>query len=128
MTGAVNINPRAFARELDDMLKSGQAEGWDALEAMFKPALVGQHFRPDDGVLMFFGALAGTEIGRQVLDWLFDLTNRAPYPRDVGNDFQAVALAAKAHAARAAVGEAILQAVIDGRKLLEQPNGERAKT
>jgi hypothetical protein len=126
MTGAVNINPRAVVRSLDDMMKAGQAEGWDALEAMFKPALVGEQFRPDDAVLLFFGALAGTEIGRMALDWLFALTNNAPYPRDVGDRLETAALAAKAHAARAAVGEAILQAVLEGRKLLEQPKQERA--
>jgi hypothetical protein len=123
MTGAVNVNPRQLVRTLDSMLKSGEAEGWDALEAMFKPALVGAEFRPADPVLMFLGGMTLSEVGQATLEWLFDLTNRAPYPRDVGNDFQSAALAAKAHAARAAVGEAILQAVIEGRRIIEERKG-----
>jgi len=119
MSGAANVNPRALVRSLDDMLKAGTAEGWDALEAMFQPALVSQAFRPDDQVLQSLGALSNTEVGRQVLDWLFDLTNRAPFPRHAGQTFEAMALAAKAHEARAAVGEVILAAVVEGRKIID---------
>ncbi len=118
MSGPVNINPRAQVRELDDVLTAG-GEGWSALEALMKPAMMPDSSRPDNRVLRFAGAISRTEDGRLFLDWLFLLTLDAPYPR-VGSDFQEAALAAAKHEARAAIGEVLRKAVVEGRNLLNQ--------
>jgi hypothetical protein len=116
MTGPANINPRGLVRPLDTMLTAG-GEGWDALQKLFEPAVMSDRWRPDDQILKFVAAMSQTEQGRAFLDWIFDLTNRAPYP-SIGGGIEQAALAAAKHEARAAVGEVILTAIVEGRRLL----------
>lgn len=120
MTGPVNINPRRAAMgSLDDLTSVGGKQGWDALEAAFLPALTGQGLRPDERIMRFLAAMAQTEDGRAFVDWLFDLTCRAPYPR-TGGDRDELAFAAAKHQARAAVGDVIAAALVEGRRLIDQ--------
>lgn len=117
MNGPQNVNPRNLVRDLDVMLTAG-GQGWDGLEKMFEPALMHDRYRPQDELLKQIAALSQTEFGRELFAWLFDLTNRAPYP-STGGTIENAALAAAKHEARAAVGEVILNAIVEGRKLLD---------
>lgn len=119
MSGPANINPRGMVRDLDDMLTAGGV-GWDALEKMFQPAAVADQWKPDENLLKELGALSQTEFGRRLFGWLFDLTNRAPYPSTGGGNLEQVAMAAAKHEARAAVGEVIVNAIVEGRRLLDE--------
>lgn len=118
MSGPQNVNPRGIVNPIDDMFTAG-GQGWDALEKMMKPALMADQWRPQDDLLKQIAALSMTEFGRELFSWLFDLTNRAPYPQ-TGDSIESAALAAAKHEARAAVGEVILNAIVEGRKLLNQ--------
>jgi len=117
MTGPANINPRSIVRDLDTMMTAGGV-GWEALETMFQPAVMADPWRPSENVMKFAAAMAQTDQGREFLAFIFDLTKRAPYPH-IGNSMESAALAAAKHEARAAVGEVVLQAIVEGRKLLE---------
>lgn len=105
---------------LDKMLESMGGPGWDGLEQAFKPASAPQPFEPEERLKRTIAVFYDhSEEGRQMIEWLFDLTFRAPYPH-VGASFEQAALAAKAHEARAAVGRVVVQAILDGRTLLEK--------
>lgn len=112
--------PANFRREvaaLDDMLAQLGGEGWDGLAGKFFPAPVAQSFDPGERVKRFLAAIVRTPDGREFIQWLSDLTWRAPYP-SIGASFEQAAIAAKAHESRAAVGEVVLKAVTEGNVLL----------
>lgn len=114
--------------DLDLMLEQIGGAGWDGLERQFRPAAVPDRFEPADQLKIRIATLYDhSDEVRQILEWVFDLTFRAPYPH-VGESFQAAALAAKAHEARAAVGRVIVQAIVDGRKLKEKRSQTNANT
>lgn len=118
--------PFAFPSDmmsLDQML-SQMGEGWDGLERSFQPAPTRQPFEPEDDlkktIALFYDT---TPEGRRMMEWIFDLTFRAPYP-PVGGSFEQAALAAKAHEARAAVGRVLVQTIVDGRALMEKTRSQ----
>lgn len=116
--------PYPFAREvqqLNDMLASVGGPGWAGLEQMFKPARVADRFDPGDDMKMVLAAFYRTAQGRQIIDWLLDLTVRAPFPH-VGGSRDSAWLAAGKHEARTAVGYVLLQAIADGNELFEKRN------
>ena len=57
--------------------------------------------------------------GRRIIEWLADLTVRAPFPH-VGSLKESAALAAAKHEARTAVGYALLRAIAEGEQLFAQ--------
>ncbi len=74
-------------------------------------------YRPTDDVAKALYALF--QYNRAVIDWLLDLTLRAPYPH-VDGDFQKAALAAAKHQARAGIGEVIAAAIAEGKRISDQ--------
>lgn len=96
---------------------------WDGLDKAFAPAKVADNFDPGDDMKMMLAAFAYTAEGRKIIEWLADLTCRAPYPQ-TGNSIQSAALAAAKHEARAAVGSVIMRAIADGEKLLGQKRSQ----
>lgn len=116
--------PFPFARQtmdLDTMIAGMGGEGWDGLEAMFKPAGVKDSFDPGDHMKKMLFAFYQTGEGRQVIDWLLDLTFRAPFPH-VGTSIEQAAIAAAKHESRAAIGLVIMKAIADGDALLHPQN------
>lgn len=112
--------PHPFRREmadLDTMMASIGGEGWDGLEQRFAPAPVPDRFDPGEEIKKFWAAAWGTAQGRAAIQWLADITLRAPYPHG-GATLEAAALASAKHEARAAVGEVLLLAMIEGEQLL----------
>lgn len=117
--------PFAFSRQalaIDRLLEA--APSWEGLNQAFFPARTHDRFDPGDDMKKVLAAFNGTAEGRRIIEWLCDLTCRAPYPQ-ISGDFQTAALAAKAHEARAAVGYVILRAIADGEALLHQPKEPR---
>jgi hypothetical protein len=126
MSGPQNVNPRAAAfGSLEDIERQIDAKGWDFFERQFTPANISKQFEPDDDLKIHLAALAQTELGRRLFDWLLDLTCRAPYPFTV-EDRDTLAFAAAKHQARAAIGETIVKAIADGRKLLNAKHGAQS--
>lgn len=110
--------PVDFGRQLQavDRLISSPPS-WDDLLKEFTPAAVPDTFDPGDDMKKLLAGLYNTAEGRRIIEWLADLTFRAPYPH-TGASLEAAALAAAKHEARAAVGRSILKAIADGNQLL----------
>lgn len=104
-----------------DLLEQGVAGGgWDALEEMFKPHLQAAPLQPSDDVARALWILysVGGE-GRAVIEWLMDITIRAPF-RATGKDFQETALLTATRQGINGVAEAILAAIDHGRQVAEK--------
>ena len=119
--------PFAFSRQMmavDELLKA--TPSWSGLQQAFFPAKVGDNFDPGDDMKVVLYHFSNTAEGRRILEWLFDLTARAPFPH-VGNTTQSAALAAAKHEARTAVGYVIGRAIADGEVLWKQRSQSHEK-
>jgi len=121
VSGPQNVSPREAAiggmAELEQLVAGN---GWAFFEKQFAPAAVADDFRPVDTVMQSLARLYDFAETRAALDWILDLTCRAPYPRGESTTEQ-LGIAAAKHQARAAVGEAIVKAIVEGRKLNAEP-------
>ncbi|MBS9720043.1 hypothetical protein JYU29_04990 [Tianweitania sp. BSSL-BM11] len=112
--------PTDFGRQLQSIEAMLAAPStWDGLEHAFKPSQMPDRFDPGDDIKMLLAGLKNTVDGRRIIEWLADLTFRAPYP-STGSSFEQAALAAAKHEARAAVGHVLLRAIAEGDALLNQ--------
>lgn len=113
--------PRRAAMPIEQLL-AGTDEMLDVDKMIEKlaPAQAGQNFRPTDDLMKVMYLFFGTVEGKQIFEWLMDLTVRAPYPHVNGSNFEQAAIAAAKHQSRCGVGEVILEAVAQGKRLLEQ--------
>ena len=119
MSGPVSFPSSMMA--LDQMLEQMGGRGWEGLENEFKPAQTRQNFEPEDKIKKIIAAFYDSSSeGRQMVEWIFDLTFRAPYP-STGTSFEQAAIAAAKHEARAAVGRVLVQAIVEGRALIQKP-------
>ena len=114
------VIPRNIAQEVNKSLADGN--GWEFFKQQFLPAVVADTFRPDDQLLVDIAHFSTTSFGAKFLEWLHDLTDRAPYPID-GATIEAAALAAARHQGRAGVGHVLTKAVTEGRRLQNQNKG-----
>lgn len=120
MSGPANPNPRQLAAGgFEELEKQFGAKGWDFFRDQFGPALVGENFDPGEDFKKNLAAFARTDLGRRIVEWLLDMTCRAPYPA-TSQDMQDLAFAAAKHQARAAVGEVIVKAIADGNAILNR--------
>lgn len=121
MSGPQNISPRRTAvgsvAELETLIGGG---GWADFQKAFAPAAVSASMDPGDELKKAVAGMYQTDQGRKIIDWLLDQTCRAPYPI-TGQSMEDLAYAAAKHQARAAVGEMIVKAIVDGRALIDQP-------
>lgn len=104
------------ADDLDAML-AGSDDALD-FDALVEKMAAGppDAFEPDDKVAIELWRLFNIPATRAVIEWLFDLTRRAPFP-DEGGSFEAVALAAERYRARCKLGAAIAAAIVQGQTL-----------
>ncbi len=112
--------PFPFARQfmvLESILRG--TPSWDGLEQAFFPAQKPDNFDPGDDMKEVLFHFYATAEGRKILDWIFDLTARAPFPH-VGSTNDSAALAAAKHEARTAVGYVIGRAIVDGEEIWKQ--------
>jgi hypothetical protein len=92
-------------------------------KAAFHPAATHPgNFEPSDQVKVAAAILWRAGESREFVEWILDLTMRAPYPvtSQEPHDLQ---FAAAKHQARAAVGETVLLAIRKGEQLLDQNKG-----
>jgi hypothetical protein len=112
--------PFPFARQMmavDHLLQS--APTWAGLEQAFYPAQKPDAFDPGADMKLVLFHFSNTAEGRRILDWIFDLTARAPFPH-VGSTRESAAIAAAKHEARTAVGYVVARAIADGEQLWKQ--------
>lgn len=120
MSGPANPSPRELAAgTFEELERQFGTKGWDFFREQFAPALVSQSFDPGEDFKKNLAAFARTDLGRRIVDWLLELSCRAPYPV-TSQDMQDLAFAAAKHQARAAVGETIIKAIADGNQLLNR--------
>lgn len=120
--------PFPFARQMmavDSLLSA--APNWGGLEQAFFPASVPDSFDPGDDMKLVLFHFSNTAEGRRILEWIFDLTARAPFPH-VGSTKESAAIAAAKHEARTAVGYVVGRAIADGEKLWKQRSEAHGKT
>lgn len=120
--------PFPFARQqmpLDDMLASAGGLGWAGLaERLGLPSADPDVFAPEDDLKRQMAAFYRTDLGRRMFEWLGDLTLRGA-PGASGQTIESAAIAHAKHEARFAVGLAMLKAIEDGDKLLNQKETAR---
>ncbi|YBV97534.1 hypothetical protein M1D80_11835 [Phyllobacteriaceae bacterium JZ32] len=116
------LTTRRATMPLEDMLKG--TDDYLNVEKMIEklaPAQVGQNFRPSDNLMKFLYLFSQQRDAKELFDWLMDLTIRAPYPH-ISGSFEEAAIAAAKHQARAGIGEVIIEAIAEGKRLIEQSN------
>jgi hypothetical protein len=105
-----------------DLLEQGAAGGgWDGLDALFLPQEMKAAFQPKDTVAKYLFGLSHTAQGREIIEWLMDITVRQPV-RITGSTIEETALRAATLQGIHGVGESILKAIAAGEKLVH-PNG-----
>lgn len=107
------------AQPLDTMLLKAGGAGWDGLEQLFRPQLGQQPLQPADGVALFLFRMSQEPRGRDVIEWLMDITVRQPL-RVTGASLEETALRAAQRQGINGVAEAVLAAIDHGRKLAEK--------
>lgn len=124
----MSTGPTPFPRQMmgaESLITA--APTWDGLMDAFKPAIVPDHFDPGDNMKLVLFHFYNTAEGRRIVDWLFDLTVRAPFPH-VGSTRESAAIAAAKHEARAAVGQAFARAITDGEEVWKQRSQSHENT
>jgi hypothetical protein len=107
-----------------DLLEQGVAGGgWDELDALFQPHRQDAPLQPKDSVAVFMRALYQTPEGRDVFEWLMDVTLRLPH-RATGRTFEETALMTATRQGINGVGEAVLNAIAHGEKLINERNSQ----
>ncbi|MDG4894625.1 hypothetical protein P9272_13690 [Mesorhizobium sp. WSM4976] len=117
--------PFPFARQMmavEELL--GAVPTMEGLTQSFFPAKVGDNFDPGDDLKLLLFHFNNTADGRRIIEWLADLTVRAPFPH-VGSMKESAALAAAKHEARTAVGYAMLRAIAEGEKIWTQRRSQK---
>ncbi|OBQ59578.1 hypothetical protein EFV37_22130 [Mesorhizobium loti] len=96
---------------------------WEGLNQAFFPSKTADNFDPGDDMKQVLFHFYNTQEGRRIIEWMADLTVRAPFPH-VGNLMEGAALAAAKHEARTAVGYALLRAIAEGEQLWTQQRSQ----
>lgn len=107
------------AQPLDAMLARAGGEGWSGLEDLFRPHVASQPMQPSDAVARNLASLAATKGGREIIEWLMDITLRVPL-RVTGTSLEETALRAAQRQGINGVAEAVLAAIAHGQKLTER--------
>ncbi len=105
------------AQTLDELLAQG-GEGWDFFRDLLPPQAQPDPCRPADRVAVFLAALVQTADGRELIEWLMDITLRMPL-RVTGSTIEQTALHAAARQGINGVGEAVLAAIAYGQARLD---------
>lgn len=113
----VAYGPRQ-ARSID-ALEQATGTGWEGLEAMFAPAPDKPvHNQPSDEVAIYLAQGLHSQKGREVIEWLMDITFRQPF-RATGQTFEETALLTANRQGIEGVGEVILAAIQRGQELID---------
>lgn len=102
---------------LDLLEQSVAGGGWESLNEMFAP-VIGAELQPSDRVAKFLYALHQHGDGRELVEWLMDITLRLPW-RVTGKTLEETAILATNRQAIAGLGEVILKAIAKGNELAD---------
>lgn len=113
--------PAREAQPLDLLEQSVAGGGWESLDEMFKPHRQDAPLQPSDDVAKALWVLRQHGEGRAIIEWLMDITLRAPL-RVTGRSIEETALNAAARQGINGVGEVILKAIARGGELMQPKN------
>ncbi|MDZ7822575.1 MAG: hypothetical protein U5K75_00050 [Ahrensia sp.] len=115
--------PRRVAQPVEQMLENtdGYLDIDKAIEAIGGMRAKAE-YKPDDEVALWFYQTYLDAKGRKVIEWLLDLTARAPIPMMEKGFEHAALMAAKAQA-REGIGNVIAEAICLGEKIFKQKQG-----
>lgn len=105
------------AQPFDHLLES--ADPWGEIEKMFKPHLADRPLQPSDQVAKNLAQMARHQSGREILEYIMDITLRLPL-RVTGKNFQETALLIANRQGINGVAEVLLNAIKQGEDLLQQ--------
>lgn len=107
-----------------DLLEEGAAgSGWDGLNQLFAPVMEAE-LQPSDRVAMWLYGMYLAGDSREVIEWLMDITVRAPL-RSTGATFEQTALMTATRQGINGVGETVLKAIAKGKELADKAAGGR---
>ena len=115
--------PQRDAQPLD-VLEAGVAGGgWEELERLLTPQAGSKPLQPDDEVARFMWGLYCTAQGREMFEWMMDISLRQPL-RITGQTLEQTALLSASRQGINGFAEAVLAAVGHGRSLvMKRQNG-----
>lgn len=111
--------PGRAASPLDLLVRDAGSGGWDELEAMMEERKGKAPLQPEDTVAEFMFGLYSTPQGRQMFEWMMDISLRQPL-RVTGRTFEETALLTASRQGVNGMAEAILAAVAHGEQLVQQ--------
>lgn len=103
---------------LDLLERASGGNGWEGLEQLFAPVVEGE-LQPPDRVAMLLWGMHQYDDGRELIEWLMDITVRQPL-RATGKTFEETALLTATRQGINGVGEVILKAIAKGKELADQ--------
>lgn len=109
---------RREAQSLDAMMAAIGGEGWSGLDGQAAP-VAKQLMAPSPSVSKFLWGLSRTVEGRALIEWMMDITFRAPF-RATGKTIEETALLAATRQGIEGVGEVILAAIQSGADEIER--------
>lgn len=110
--------PARDAQPLDALIQQSETDGWGGLDKLFKPQIQAQELQPNDLVAKNLARFVANERGREIIEWILDISIRQPY-RVTGHSLEETALHAAKRQGINGLAEAILSAVAHGNKLIE---------
>lgn len=110
---------RRDAQPLDLLLKQAGGDGFKGIEKLMKPVFERQPLQPSDEVARTLARLVSYQGGREVIEWMMDISVRQPF-RTKGETLEAVAMHAKQKEAIDGFAAVLLAAIAHGQTLLEE--------
>lgn len=121
MSDGPQFGPRQ-AQPLDMMVKQAGGGGFSGLEKLMNPVIEPGELQPADEVARTLAKLLLYPGGREVIEWMCDISVRQPF-KSHGVSLEEVALRAKQKEGIDGLMTAILAAIAHGQKLLDQQEG-----
>ena len=111
--------PSRAGQPLDLLAEAATSGGWEELERIMEARPGAAPLQPGDDVAEFMYALYGTAPGRQMFEWMMDISLRQPL-RVTGKSIEETALLAAGRQGVNGFAEAMLAAVKLGEDLIRQ--------
>ncbi|WP_057465807.1 hypothetical protein [Pseudovibrio sp. POLY-S9] len=118
MSGAQFAEPRS-SQPLDLIAQQASDNGWEGLETLLAPVLGAKDFRPDQIVARHMARIFEDPRGKEILEWILDVSIRLPY-KVQGRTLEETALNAARREGINSLAEVILTAIAEGKKLTEE--------
>ncbi|MCT7662331.1 hypothetical protein [Shinella kummerowiae] len=111
--------PARSASPIDLLVDNAASGGWEELDLMMKRPEQKVPLQPDAAVAEFMYGLYCTPQGRQMFEWMMDISIRQPL-RATGRTFEETALLTATRQGVNGMAEAVLAAIQHGEELVRE--------